>query len=273
MVRVGPIKGGKSTVEMFSEVPIIYLDHWALRKISERPDWRNRFLAAFQMRGTLLFSVVHLAELAGNKGESVAAIRSFLEAIGPHWMVTSVDPFKVSTLEAAWKPGDKAPYVGDFFFKQGDFLKRLCNGPVSLAHLVDMLTEKDIEAITTDLPKSCATMAQSITQFRKAYKKDPAILNKTFPAQQFNARYPMRFVVCGLMRSFVTDRFRINDAHIRDFFHTAVPLAHSHIVLLDKHWYAQAAKLKLSQQFVRIYKEANIGAFFDFLDSMPAVRN
>ena len=222
MVRVSPIKDGKSTVEMFSEAPIIYLDHWALRKISVQPDWRRRFLGAFKSRGTLLFSVVHLAELAGNKGESVTAVRSFLEAIGPHWMVTRVDPFKVVTLEAAWKNGDKAPYVADFFFKRGDFLKRLCNGPVSLAHLVDMLTEKDVAAITTNLPKSCATMAESIIRLREAYRTNPAVLNKTFAAQQFNPRFPMRFVVCGLMRSFVTDRFKINDRHIRDFFHTAV---------------------------------------------------
>jgi hypothetical protein len=71
------------------------------------------------------------------------------------------------------------------------------------------------EAITTDLPKSYATMADSITRFRDAYKKDPTILDSTFPVQHFTPRYPMRFVVCGLMRSFVTDRFKIDDRHIR----------------------------------------------------------
>lgn len=81
------------------------LDHWALRKISERHDWRDRFLRAFDTCGTLFFSVVHLAELASNSGASVDTIRSFLREIGPNWMVIKSDPNVVMDLEARWQPG------------------------------------------------------------------------------------------------------------------------------------------------------------------------
>jgi hypothetical protein len=62
-------------------------------------------------------------------------------------MVISLNPFDVIEREAQWKPGEKSPHVGDFFFKQTDFLSRLNNGPVSLAHLIDMMDETQREMI------------------------------------------------------------------------------------------------------------------------------
>ena len=62
MVELRETRPGWVEVSMFSRPPTIYLDHWALRRISARSEWRHRFIEALQTCGTLFFSVVHLAE-------------------------------------------------------------------------------------------------------------------------------------------------------------------------------------------------------------------
>ena len=273
MIKLQPTLPGRVEVTMFSESPAIYLDHWALRKIASNQEWRARFLQAFKTRGTLFFSTVHLAELAGNNSESIESVRSLLAAIGPHWMVINVNPFEVLEREATWTPNQKAPHVGDFFFKQGDFLKRLVTGTVSLTHLVDMMGHAEREALVAQTEHMCGTMVESISRFREAYKKDKTILDTTFPDEGFNERNPMRYVLFQLMRRFTKDSFGLDTNHIRDFFHTAVPVAYANMVALDKHWHGQVQKLQLPPQFMRPFKESTMDAFFEVLEACPAVRS
>jgi hypothetical protein len=258
---------------MFREEPTIYLDHWAIRKISQRPEWRARLLAALSTRGTVLFSTAHIAELARNSGESMAAVRSFLEAVGPHWMVTLADPVEVIRREAEWsRDSHRAPFVADTFFRSSGFLARLCSGPVSLSHIVDMTREEGGAALLSHLTPSVDRLIHNLNRFREKYRDNKGILAATFPPQVFDARYPMRFVFCQLMRSLVTTRVRLTAGQIADFFHAAVPLAYAQVVVLDKHWATQADNIKLPHTWVKIFKESNLAEFFEMVEAMPAVR-
>ena len=62
MFRVIP--DGKDYIfEIRSEPPLIYLDHWALRLFSSNSRLRVRFFESFRTRGTLMFSLMNIAEI------------------------------------------------------------------------------------------------------------------------------------------------------------------------------------------------------------------
>ena len=273
MVRLHPSSPSRVVVEMYREEPTIYLDHWAMREMSSRPTLRDRFLAAFETRGTLLFSSVHIAELAKNTGRSTDAIRSFLDAVGPHWMVTLADPIEVIRRENAWTvTSRRAPFVADTFFKTSGFLVRLSEGPVSLSHIVDMVRDEGSDAILANLTSSVQTLVANLNRFRQEYRANSGILSTTFPAQMFDKRYPTRFVFHQLMRSLITTQVKLSPNHIADFFHAVVPLAYAQIVVLDKHWATQAENLHLPENWVRIFKKSNLEDCFELIEQMPSVR-
>src|SRR5712691_11867338 len=82
--------------EISSEPPIVYLDHWALRRLSENAALGCRFLDAFSHRGTVAFSLMNVCEIAGTIcPETSKQIRDFLEKLGPHWVPMTVDPLPI----------------------------------------------------------------------------------------------------------------------------------------------------------------------------------
>src|SRR5262249_19192232 len=73
--------------EVWAEPPLIYLDHWAIRRLSEDAALGGRFLAAFRHRGTVMFSLMNVLEIARDfSTQRAAQIRAFLEALGVHWV-------------------------------------------------------------------------------------------------------------------------------------------------------------------------------------------
>ena len=109
MIRIVGEHGARS-FETISEQPLIYLDHWALRLFSSDPHLRQTFFDAFQKRGTLLFSIMNVAELTANRGLSADDIRSFLADVGPHWAAITVNPSRVVQEEVRLDPpeGDRS---------------------------------------------------------------------------------------------------------------------------------------------------------------------
>jgi len=62
--------------------PAVYLDHWALVEFSKNPTYSQKFFELFDRKGTLLFSQANVVEIAGNSGDDVIKIRSFLDRVG-----------------------------------------------------------------------------------------------------------------------------------------------------------------------------------------------
>ena len=60
----------RSELRSFGQAPLIYIDHCAIRAISSEPKWRAHLRETFQTRGTLMFSVVNMLEMARNSGPS-----------------------------------------------------------------------------------------------------------------------------------------------------------------------------------------------------------
>ncbi len=133
-------KGEDYEFEIWAERPCIYLDHWALRRLSENPTLGNRFLVAFKHRGTVMFSLMNVAEIARDASQQRAQqIRDFLAQLGLHWFPMTIDPFRIINAEETGKVPDGLPPCASLqFLTDPFFLPRLVTGPLSLAHVVDL---------------------------------------------------------------------------------------------------------------------------------------
>lgn len=80
------INGGRLQVIQSFDFPAVYLDHWAIRRLSSNATLGNRFLSALKAsEGSLVISHVNLAEITGPTDPKHAGeIATFLEAILPN---------------------------------------------------------------------------------------------------------------------------------------------------------------------------------------------
>lgn len=118
-----------------AESPLIYLDHWAIRRCSENVVLRKRFLSAFKNRGTVMFSLMNVTEIARDASPARAReIHTFLEALGAHWVPMTIDPIRiVAAEESGGTPDDAHPCISVGFLSDPEFAKRLTAGDVALA--------------------------------------------------------------------------------------------------------------------------------------------
>lgn len=96
-------KGDHLEAVVWSEAPTIYMDTWALDLFSKDQALRDRFLELFKDRGTLLISVMLAMEIGANVAAERPELQLFLDAVGPHWVPLTIDPFAV--VAAQEQPG------------------------------------------------------------------------------------------------------------------------------------------------------------------------
>lgn len=80
-----------------------YLDNFAIIEFAKlyQAIRRERFVKALiKANGSLLISVTNCVELAALQGGSAAAVRSFLNELGVHWVPVELNPYKVMAREA-----------------------------------------------------------------------------------------------------------------------------------------------------------------------------
>ena len=101
-------RGGREyDFEVTAEPPLIYLDHWALRRLSENATLRHRFLTAFARRGTVMFSLMNVEEIARDESPRRAQeIRAFSDQLGPHWVPMTIDPHRIMRAEQTGRTPD-----------------------------------------------------------------------------------------------------------------------------------------------------------------------
>src|SRR5687768_594505 len=109
MVRVEDTAAGTALIQR-DEPPSVYLDHWALRKLSVAPTLRKRFITALKkLEGTLAISWLNLAEYSGvtDKPQSRAAEALFEGAL-PQVFFLDSNPSTVIERENALLGGGPA---------------------------------------------------------------------------------------------------------------------------------------------------------------------
>jgi len=229
--KTGP--NGNLLVETFSRQPTVYLDQWALVRLSEGSDRRKRFLKVFEDKGTLLFSWTNVFDVAATSGGTEERIRGLLDAIGEHWLPIEMNPFRVMEKEAQAGPKSNTPCVSETFIKV--YYPHIHGGPLTLSKVLD-LNKQDGGATARDqLDRLKKEAHDFVRELRSQAASDPRWLDAHFPRQSFDAARPTTFVFSELLRSLIRDRgmvFTPNDAV--DLFHASVPTACSDFVLLDK---------------------------------------
>jgi hypothetical protein len=242
MISLTINKNGELLVVQQASLPTVYLDHWALRKISENPSLANRLTVALESRkGTLALSWLNLVEFTKvTEEEQARKAENFLEANLPHVFFLEVDPFAVIQREDELLAGGPpiAPHAdadtlrafallkpaSPSAFTARDLFKIMQNDqPVSgFNKLADTFVGR-VEALRNELDTN--------PEFQSAVNRLP-----TGPQIQRGTRYVLR----ELIRPFLVDKkIRITRNHGIDFMHAVVPVAYCELVLLDKHWEAQ----------------------------------
>jgi hypothetical protein len=263
---------GNGEFELIAEAPLIYLDHWALRLFASEPGRRAHFLEAFRTRGTLMISVMNADEIARTTlDETAGELRSLMDGIGPHWLPMTVDPMRIIDAEMGNTTGNN-PCASEAFLLAPKFAGRLLEGEISLVHVVDVTRGDDGRIDVEATNALTAKLRGHIGDWRTAYRENTAELDRKFPKLPFDPVRPMRSIYNGLVRLSITGGFIFNDNHARDLFHTVTSIRCSDLVLLDGHWAEQVRKLRLPNDFVKVYTKADVDAFLADFEAWPATR-
>jgi hypothetical protein len=253
-----------------SRPPLFYLDHWALRRIAASGELMHRFRDVVARRGTLLFSLMNVVEIARDGEPTRAAqIRELLDAVGVHWAPMSIDALAIASAEEAGQVADIHPCVSSAFLLEPAFASQLLNGPVSLTHVVDLTRGADGAALRDDTDAACDGICADLGLHRERQATDPSWAHTRYPHIPFRASAPTRGIYNGLVRTMIRSSFRLNRNHVRDLFHAVGAVRCADLVTLDAHWAESVRQLGLPTEFGRVYSEPQLEQFLSDIDSWP----
>lgn len=235
---------GRPQVRQSFNRPLVYFDHWAVRRFSEDLPAQDRFVTALKTAGgTLLFSSANLCEFcAMNDIESGKRAEMLLARVLPNLYVAdfSADPEFCPPTDVPTLHGAKAYWMASDIAERSRIA-----GALSVHRFVtDSITHSD-----TLLP-IFNDMAQSIADAVNYDRQDPARREK---ARNFRPQPGMNahLILHGeLLRDVYIDgsaEFSANDAS--DFVHAVSSLLQCDFVLLDGKWChkAEVAKRRLKK--------------------------
>lgn len=263
MITISLSNAGDLQVTQAMTSPAVYLDHWALRLISEDAGFSAAITSTLgARRGTLALSWVNLAEfLRVTAPDQSGRAEKLVEANLARLFLIEVDPFVVISRENELLAGapPRPPHA------DADFLRLLARinprsvAPLSARGLFHGLSDPGVDQRSTALAD---TFIRSVEQLRLGDAIDPTFARvvradpKGSPLQAGT-----RFILRELIRPLVVDKHKQttrNDA--MDFFHTIVPVAYCDYVLLDKHWAAQVGHAR--SRFKRAGMSVPMAAIF-----------
>ena len=238
--------------------PSIYLDHWALRRLSSDESFRERCIECFKKYGTLLFSWANVLEVAANSGTSLKAIQFFLSEIGEHWFPVEFNPFEVIRREKAFTHGNSNPCFASGFLEA--YYPHTSDGSLSLRTVCDLTQDSTFNPAYRQEMESLQKEILKTFRFWRSEKL------KSGDISHFDPNCPTIYVVDGFRRLIQKETFKIGDNDAIDFLHSTVPVAYSEFVLLDRRWADLAGKLKLPLACVRVYSPRQVERFLEDLE-------
>jgi hypothetical protein len=250
-------KQGTLEVNQRDVSPTVYLDHWALRKISADQTLMDRLTAALKSQnGTLALSWLNLSEFRRvTREEQVRNADNLLEAIQPQVFLLEVDfAVVISREDKLLAGGPPAPPHGD-----ADFLREFITSARGLfmqvaqdrrrAQRFDELTDAIADRINVLRSKLATRQARKA---RESFIKSALLEFRpsiTHSLSGLQIQRGTRFLLYELLRALLIDtKTKITRNYVTDLFHAVVPVAYCDFVLLDSHW-----KTKVGQ----VYKSLN----------------
>jgi len=244
----------------------VYLDNFALIGLAKGdPLRRQRFISALHRGADLLFSVSNVVELTGPQGKSLAAVRAFLDEIGPHWFPVELDATEVVNREVA---GARLAascisrrFVKDYFAFQmakcapnsGKVIDlsqdSLCLGPV-----LDWVGPQR-KSICKGSAALDAALVKKISMHRNEFERNPAGIDQKFPILPFNPSMPATFTYVNLVRSLIVEAksHQLKEGDGLDFCHAVIASSFASVATLDKQWKRRIESLPKPNSLAPIY--------------------
>jgi hypothetical protein len=254
----------------------VFLDAWAIKKLAKHdPAVRRRFIEAVHGGADILFSVSNAVELTGPQGDSFAAIRSFMDDLGPYWFPVELDPVEVTKREKEGKPHDECCFCGRFL---SDYLAtKLQSIPTdqvvgisrelfTIGHVMSWLAPQR-DSITRGKAELDRVLIERIKEHRARHEADPGWLDRAFPTLPFNPRFPAMFTYVNLVRMLILESksFQMTPGDGIDFCQAVIGTAFSNFATLDKKWKRRIEMLP-PNNLARIYYDPELGALVDDIE-------
>lgn len=218
-------------VTVLVQYPAIYLDHCAIRKISSKAAYRDRFLKIFEGSATFYFSVSNIDDLLPNSGKSLEDIRILLHGIGDKWAFILSNPVEVMKNEIS---GHHAPHL-DFSLLKVYYPKISDDKIFTLEHTIKEIEANRDQGDRVKLLLSQFSMNFNIT--RHQWKNKTRNINKNpFPINKSVRQFPTKYAYHALMQVLLRSEFPFTNNDAMDFFHTVVATAYSDYTVLDGRW-------------------------------------
>jgi hypothetical protein len=267
VIRLTTNSEGLPRFEIAHSGVVVYLDNWAVIDLAKGDESRRaRFVSALGRCGSLLFSFTNAVELAGPQGESVEAVKSFLDSLGPRWLPAELNPWTVTDreLEGKFEP---TPSVS-LYFMEAYFKERLAElqtgntivdvsaaNFTQLGRVVDWVQAKRAEILKTgdNIDGYLVTLVEGL---RSKYDQDPKALDALAPAVPYDPKHPATFVLNHLLRRLVVDAnsHALKKGDGRDFCHVVVGVGYATFAAIDKHWkHRVSGALPSPHQTARLY--------------------
>lgn len=230
------INGGRLQVIQSFDFPAVYLDHWAIRRLSSDTTLGNRFLSALKASGgSLVISHVNLAEITGPTDPKHAGeIAMFLEAVLPNIYFAMFDVEKAIDQEKV--PRDisirlrAAPDI-DLLLevarqRPDDFQ------PFTIAGVIKVIAEHrdKLNATWTDSNRELADHINNVRSNAETVKQA-----RNFKSHQRHV--PTLAVMQELLRPIFLDKtLAIGPNDAGDIHHAITSITYCDYVLLDGKW-------------------------------------
>jgi hypothetical protein len=263
----------KFQVSQPSPRPWIYLDHWALRKISSDPKLKEKFLELMEQKNaTLCISTINFLEILNHDtGKSLDDIKSFYKELGNRFSFIKTDPVLVIEHERLCQtsPHDimakHNPAHDDLLLTE--YFKRIFATTFNNISFTDI-----IEYVISDkeahekLKQTLASMKNSALLEELKIKRLEYIADKKSLTKKNRLKSPhdvTEYIYQETIKQFIKNcSAEPND--IPDIFNTIVPTAYCDFVLLETKWAGFVRKTNPKIGSVsRIYTQKNIGQFFN----------
>ncbi len=266
-----------------AEGPKIYLDNFALLEFAKgNTSRRQRLVATFRRGADLLFSAGNAAELAGPQGASSAALRTFLDELGPHWYPVELNPVEVVERELRGQPADASclskDLFKDYFVTRTSGYEPGCGRIIDLSDqffrlgaVIDWLVPQR-ESLLQANAELDAALISKISEYRVEYERDPQSLDWAFPPLPFNSSKPATFAYVSLVRTLVREAkaYKFMKGDGTDFCHAVMASAFSDFGTLDKQWKRRVEGLPQPNTLARIYYEPELDQMVDDIESAVA---
>jgi len=250
-------KQGTLEVNQQDVSPTVYLDHWALRKISADRTLADRLTTVLQSQhGTLALSWLNLSEFRKvTITEQVRNADSLLEAMQPQIFLLEVNfDVVISREDALLAGGPFASPHGD-----ADFLREFITSPRDLLMQVaqDRQRAQRFDELTDAIADRLNVLRSNLATLQGGKDRDNFIKSAllefqpvtTHSQSSLQIQRGTRFLLYEFLRALLIDtKTKLTRNYVTDLFHAVVPVAYCDFVLLDSHW-----KTKVGQ----VYKSLN----------------